>query len=146
MTKSSQWFLSELQFFFLQAYGEESRVQTWLSSSLCKHGMALITDVYFGVTSEAAGLLFVSALCFPGWAPASPRESTCKEYYSVPKRLSPRGTTPLSVLDWLQVDVFFTPVLTANATPLLTESFMAAIHSNKRESAENWPRFIFCSI
>lgn len=35
-------------------------------SRLCKHGMALITDAYFGVTSEAACLLFVSALCFPG--------------------------------------------------------------------------------
>lgn len=59
--------------------------------------MALITDAYFGVISVAAGLLFVSVLCFPGWSPASPRESTCKEYYSVLKHLSSERTSSLSV-------------------------------------------------
>lgn len=59
--------------------------------------MALITDAYFGVISVAAGLLFVSVLCFPGWSPASPRESTCKEYYSVLKHLSSERTSSLSL-------------------------------------------------
>lgn len=82
---------------------EESRAQTWLSSRLCKHGMALITDAYFGVTSVAAGLLFVSMLCFRGWSPASPRESTCKEYYSVLKHLSSEGAAFSPLSQWLQV-------------------------------------------
>jgi len=67
--------------------------------------MALITDAYFGVTSEAAGPLFVSVLCFPGGAPASLRESTCKEY-SLLRSLSSRGAAPAffsssSKLNWL---------------------------------------------
>lgn len=90
MTKSSQWFLRELRHFSRPWKGEQSTNMA-SSSRLCKHCMALITDAYFGVTSEAACLLFVSALCFPGWVPASPRESTCKEYYSVLKSLSSPG-------------------------------------------------------
>lgn len=96
MTKSSQWFLRELHHFSSPWKGEQS---TNMASPprLCKHGMALITDAYFGVTSEAASLLFVSLLCFPVWAPSSLRESTCKEYYSVLKGLSSQGVA-LSLL------------------------------------------------
>lgn len=96
MTKSSQWFLRELHNFSSPWKGEQS---TNMASPprLYKHGMALITDAYFGVTSEAACLLFVSVLCFPVWAPPSLRESTCKEYYSVLKGLSSQGVA-LSLL------------------------------------------------
>lgn len=81
----------------LQAMERRAEQKHGFPSPLCKHGMALITDAYFGVTSEAACLLFVSELCFPTWAPASPRESTCKEYYSVLKSLSSQGAA-LSLL------------------------------------------------
>lgn len=83
MTKSSQWFLSELHHF-------SSPWSANMASppGLCKHGMALITDAYFRVTSEAACLLFVSVLCLLVGAPSSLRESTCNEYYSVLKGLS----------------------------------------------------------
>lgn len=87
MTKSSQWFLSELHHFSSPWKGEQSANMA-SPPGLCKHGMALITDAYFRVTSEAACLLFVSVLCLLVGAPSSLRESTCNEYYSVLKGLS----------------------------------------------------------
>ena len=50
--------------------GEENTERAWLYSRLCKHGMALITDAYFGVTSEAAAAVCISALSLrlqPAW-------------------------------------------------------------------------------
>lgn len=52
-----------LVFIFQSAEGRKAHKRWPLLHRLCKHGMALITDAYLGVTSEAGHLLFLSVLC-----------------------------------------------------------------------------------
>lgn len=52
-----------LVFIFQSAEGRKAHKRWPLLHRLCKHGMALITDAYLGVTSEVGHLLFLSVLC-----------------------------------------------------------------------------------
>lgn len=75
----------------LPVHGKDSTNMASLSG-LCKHGMALITDAYFGVTSEAACCLYQCFVFFPGWRPALGKAHA--EYYTVFNWLSPQQAAP----------------------------------------------------
>lgn len=90
--------------FHFPVCGRQEGAQRWpLSLWLCKHGMALITDAYLGVTSEAGHLLFVSALCSPPRRPVFERhpasgKAHAKGCSSSLKRLSSQGAAALWLL------------------------------------------------